>query len=181
MKRRLARYTWHSKFLSELLAQLRVHVGLTLKELSERAGISPHTIGSCERYCGNISIEKTFRFIEGLGFDHLAVSYEVGQRLQLAGKSPVSRKLQRPGIFFKWFYEHGALDRHEINRQLRVMRKLRKAATKRSSRGNGDRLQLAAPPNRVPSPSEARDPGRQTPRPRQVKHRKSLDNRRDEL
>lgn len=133
MKRCPARFTWYSKFLSKLLAQLRAHVGLSPKELSERAGISPHTIATCERFCGRMTIEKTTRFIEGLGFHHLAVSYEVSLRLELAGKSTGARKLPRPGVCFKWFYDQGVLDRQEINRQLRVMRKLRKPATKRSA------------------------------------------------
>lgn len=132
MKRRPARVRWYSKFLSELLAQLRAHTGLTPKKLSERAGISPHTIGTCERYCGRLSIDKIYRFIEGVEFDSCVVFYEVSERLDLAGKPSKLEKNPRPGVAFKLLYDAGMLDRSEVNRQLRVMRKLRKPATKRN-------------------------------------------------
>lgn len=133
MKQSPARFTWHSKFLSQLLAQLRAHAGLSPKELAERAGISTHTIGTCERYCGRMNMNKIYRFITGVGFHHLPVFYEVDERLHLAGKSLIDRKLQRPGVLFKPLYEKGMLDRDEINQQLRVMRKLRQPATTRSA------------------------------------------------
>jgi DNA-binding XRE family transcriptional regulator len=133
MKRRPTRVSWYSKFLSELLAQLRAHVGLSPKELSERAGISPHTIGTCERYCGRLSIDKIFRYIEGVGFDSSVVFYEVSERLDLAGKPSKLGKNPRPGVAFKMLYDAGIIDRSEVNRQLRMLRKLRKPATKRSA------------------------------------------------
>jgi len=135
MKRRPARFSWFSKFLSELLAQLRAHAGLSPKELAERAGISPHTIGTCERYCGRMNMDKIYGFIEGLGFDACVVFYEVAERLDMAGKSSKLGKHPRPGVAFKLLYDAGVLDRSEVNRQLRVMRKLRKPATKRSAPG----------------------------------------------
>ena len=112
--------------LSQLLGQIREYVGLSRKELAARAGISENTIATCERYCGRLDIDKVFKFIEGVGFEHLPVFFEVGKRLELAGKPSLSgKKHPRPAVFFKDLYDKGILDRQEVNRQLRIMRKLR--------------------------------------------------------
>ncbi|MDZ4402695.1 helix-turn-helix transcriptional regulator [Prosthecobacter sp.] len=129
MKRKPARVSWHSRMLSQLLGQLRAHADLSPKELATRAGISEHTIATCERYCGRLTVEKIIKFIQGVGFDHLTVFYEVGGRLELAGKPSISgRKHPRPSVFFKPLYDEGLLDRQEVSRQLRIMRQLRKPA-----------------------------------------------------
>jgi DNA-binding XRE family transcriptional regulator len=129
MKRQAAYVSWHSRMLSELLGQLRAHADLSPKELAARAGISEHTIATCERYCGNLSVDKIFKFIRGAGFDHLTVFYEVEERLELAGKSSLPEtKHPRPSVFFKPLYDEGLLDRKEVSRQLRIMRQLRKPA-----------------------------------------------------
>jgi hypothetical protein len=129
MKRKAARVCWYSRMLSQLLGQLRVHAGLSPKELAARAGISERTIATCERYCGNLTVDKTIKFIRGVGFDHLVVSYEVGERQELAGKSSIpGRKIPRPSVIFKPLYDEGMLDRKEVSRQLRIMRQLRKPA-----------------------------------------------------
>ena len=127
MKRKTARVSWHSRMLSQLLGQLRAHAALSPKELATRAGISAHTIATCERYCGNLSLGKIFKYIRGVGFDHLTVFYEVSERLDLAGKPFIpGKKNPRPSVFFKPLYDEGLLDRQEVNRQLRIMRRLRK-------------------------------------------------------
>lgn len=112
--------------LSQLLGQIREYVGLSRKELAARAGISEKTIATCERYCGNITSDKIFKFIYGVGFEHLPVFFEVEERLELAGTPFIpGKKHPRPGVFFKDLYDKGILDRQEVNRQLRIMRKLR--------------------------------------------------------
>ena len=127
MKRKTARVSWHSRMLSQLLGQLRAHAALSPKELAARAGISEHTIATCERYCDHLSIDKVFKFIQGVGFDHLTVFYEVDERLELAGKPFIpGKKNPRPSVFFKSLYDKGLRDRQEVNRQLRIMRRLRK-------------------------------------------------------
>lgn len=115
--------------LSQLLGQLRQHAGLSRKELAARAGISEHTIATCERNCGNITTDKIFKFIYGVGFEHLPVFFEVDERLVLAGTPFIpGRKVPRPAVLFKPLYDKGILDRQEINRQLRILRKLRQPA-----------------------------------------------------
>jgi DNA-binding XRE family transcriptional regulator len=112
--------------LSQLLGQIREYVGLSRKELAARAGISENTIATCERYCGRLDIDKVFKFIRGVGFHHLTVFYEVDERLELAGNPFIpGKKLPRPAFFFKDLYDKGILDRKEVNRQLRILRKLR--------------------------------------------------------
>ena len=119
----------HSIMLSQLLGQLRQHAGLSPKEVAARGGLSVHTVATCERYCGRLGMDKVFRFIQGVGFGYLPVFYEVEQRLELAGiPSPSGRKHPRPAVFFKDLYDKGMLDRQEVNRQLRIMRKLRQPA-----------------------------------------------------
>lgn len=131
MKRKAARVSWHSRMLSELLGQLRAHADLSPKELAARAGISVHTIATCGRYCGRLSVDKIFKFIQGVGFDHLTVFYEVEERLELAGKSSIpGKKHPRPAVFFKPLYDEGLRDPKEVNRELRIMRQLRKSATR---------------------------------------------------
>jgi hypothetical protein len=116
----------HSIMLSQLLGQIREYVGLSRKELAARAGISENTIATCERYCGNITSDKIFKFIYGVGFEHLPVFFEVEERLVLAGTPFIpGRKVPRPAVLFKDLYDKGILDRQEVNRQLRIMRKLR--------------------------------------------------------
>jgi len=128
MKRKAARVSWHSRMLSQLLGQLRAHADLSPKKLAARAGISEHTIATCERYCGNLTTNKIFKFIHGVGFDHLTVFYEVEERLELAGKPFLpGEKNPRPSVFFKPLYEDGLRDRQEVSRQLRIMRQLRKS------------------------------------------------------
>jgi len=115
--------------LSQLLGQIREYIGLSRKELAARAGISEHTIATCERNCRRLTIDKVFKYIRGVGFHHLTVYYEVDERLDLAGKSFIpGKKNQRPSVFFKNLYDKGVLDRKEINRQLRILRKLRQPA-----------------------------------------------------
>lgn len=129
MKRNKHRVCVQSKMLSELMGQLRAHEGLSRREVAERGGISEHTVATCERYCGFLPVEKVLGFIQGVGFDCLVVFFEVQTRLELAGKSVVSgRKQPRPGVFFSPDYAEGWLDPAEVNRQLRIMRKLRKPA-----------------------------------------------------
>ncbi|MEZ5386631.1 MAG: hypothetical protein R3F13_14050 [Prosthecobacter sp.] len=90
-------------------------------------------MATCERYCGYLPINKLFRFIHGVGFDYLVVIFEVERRLELAGKPGIpGQKLPRPGVFFSRDYEEGWRDPKEVNRQLRIMRKLRKTATAKS-------------------------------------------------
>jgi DNA-binding XRE family transcriptional regulator len=128
-KRKAAPVCWHSRMLSQLMGQLRVHAGLSPKELAARAGLSEHTIATCERYCAYLSVTKIFQFIHGVGFDHLTVFYEVEERLELAGKPSIpGKKHPRPSVFFKPLYDDGMRDRKEVSRQLRILRQLRTPA-----------------------------------------------------
>lgn len=139
MKGKVVRICWHCRMLSELLGQLRVHADLSPKELAARAGISVHTIATCERDCGNLAMTKIYKFIHGVGFDHLTVFYEVEKRLELAGKPFLpGSKHPRPSVFFKPLYDAGQRDSKEVNRQLKIMRQLRKPAapSNRQSTGN---------------------------------------------
>jgi len=119
----------HSIVLSQLLGQIREYVGLSRKELAARAGISENTIATCEHHCGYLRMVKVLKFIQGVGFDTLPVFYEVEERLEQAGTPFISgKKHPRPAVFFKDLYDKGILDRQEVNRQLRIMRKLRQPA-----------------------------------------------------
>ena len=121
MKRKVVPICWYSQMISELLSQLRVYANLSPKELAARAGISVHTISTCERYCGYISMNQIRRFVQGVGFDYLAFLYEVEVRMELAGMPLIpGEKNPRPSVFFKPLYDVGRRDSKEVNRQLRM-------------------------------------------------------------
>ena len=129
MKRKVVPICWYSQMISELLSQLRMYANLSPKELAARAGISEHTISTCERYCGYISMNQIRRFVQGVGFDYLAFLYEVEVRMELAGMPLIpGEKNPRPSVFFKPLYDVGRRDSKEVNRQLRIMRQLREPA-----------------------------------------------------
>ena len=139
MKRKVVPICWYSQMISELLSQLRVYANLSPKELAARAGISEHTISTCERYCGYISTNIVRRFVQGVGFDYLAFLYEVEVRMELAGMPLIpGTRNPRPSVFFKPLYDAGQRDSKEVNRQLKIMRQLRKptAPSHRQSTGN---------------------------------------------
>ena len=119
----------HSRLLSELMGQLRVYAGLSQKELAARGSISVHTVATCERFCGRLSIDKILQYISGVGFLHLTVFYETEEHMELAG-TPFfpGKKHPRPSVIFKSLYDAGILDRKEVSRQLRIMKQLRKLA-----------------------------------------------------